>query len=943
MADQRLVTFIKNSLEKGLGRTEIEQALVQKGWSGVQVSEAFAQAQATAASGTAKAVAAASSGKTLYVILGVLLILFVAVGAAIVFWPSGDTGCSSSRDCSSGYDCVAGECVVSAEEDTTSTRTTTTTTTTTEEEPECYFDSDCDDGYECSEDYTCEIATTTSTSTSTSNATSADPNYLIDYVKLSYVSMSTISFSVNVSNDEDTSTNDDIYLSCYVVDNVTYNSANNLTSLGLNKESGPDGLDSNVRTCGAEINGTLLYSTLLDKSPIKFTVNTTIDYYDDVTETDEEDNSLITYFEVFEENITFSLPSIVCSTDSGCSSILNSSYVCTSGYCAGVVETATLSEDCSALTCESPYVCSSSNVCVECVADTDCTSGACDTITNTCVECDENADCTSGACDIATNICVSATSTIACDDSVDNDGDGLIDYRSGCDTDANGLIDYVCGTYDTAQNHNEGYTSYGEVDSTGACNENWYNLVDNNYFDRTVLCGIDEDLDGSVINKDDGCLSALDISESLSVECSVDGDCGDGYKCVSSVCEIAETCDDSVDNDGDTYVDCLDSDCDGSDGCEYGTEVTCDDSVDNDGDSKTDTEDSDCYECVSNSECGGDVCVDNYCVPLYEEVSCVSDSDGDEYYSSGYVVDSNGYYWGDVCLSTESELSSIDLNYDSATGYDYLFEGICSSSKYYRKVYDGIACFGVVSYSYCYKNDDITGDYATTNTFSAYTSSTLSDDPLVNDEDMVDSCANLYGYRDENYLLEFYSSSSIVYQKIYSCAYGCEDGVCCEDSICSNNLNAACNDLEDNDDDGLIDYSGACNVIVSVGDYGILTSKFELFSCAELFLESGVDLEVTESNYLTQCKALCKQKTTDALIEAGWTTEDDLDGFYEENVYYARDKGCFEVYDDSEEGTVSTIPTGKKLGAAELEQNIFRRILNFVIESNPVIDLFRKN
>ena len=936
MADQRLVTFIKNSLEKGLGRTEIEQALVQKGWSGVQVSEAFAQAQATAASGTAKAVAAASSGKTLYVILGVLLILFVAVGAAIVFWPSGDTGCSSSRDCSSGYDCVAGECVVSAEEDTTSTRTTTTTTTTTEEEPECYFDSDCDDGYECSEDYTCEIATTTSTSTSSSNATSADPNYLIDYVKLSYVSMSTISFSVNVSNDEDTSTNDDIYLSCYVVDNVTYNSANNLTSLGLNKESGPDGLDSNVRTCGAEINGTLLYSTLLDKSPIKFTVNTTVDYYDNITETDEEDNSLVTSFEVFEEDMTFVLPSIVCSTDSGCATLLNSSYECSSGYCAAVVETATLSEDCSALTCVSPYVCSDDNVCVECDDDTDCTSGVCSD-DNVCVECFEDSNCDNGY-ECSENVCV--LDSEVCDNLVDDNADSGIDYYGGCEiADGDDTIDYVCGCIDSSVQFPASITDYEYFGNYITCSSGYEygcGLVENDYdilkFED-LTCGTGEDIEGTYYGADEQCV----------LGCTKDSDCTSGV-CEEFVCGavVAEDCSNTIDDDGDSYIDCLDSDCDGSDGCEYGTEVTCDDSVDNDGDSKTDTEDSDCYECVSNSECGGDVCVDNYCVPLYEEVSCVSDSDGDEYYSSGYVVDSNGYYWGDVCLSTESELSSIDLNYDSATGYDYLFEGICSSSKYYRKVYDGIACFGVVSYSYCYKNDDITGDYATTNTFSAYTSSTLSDDPLVNDEDMVDSCANLYGYRDENYLLEFYSSSSIVYQKIYSCAYGCEDGVCCEDSICSNNLNAACNDLEDNDDDGLIDYSGACNVIVSVGDYGILTSKFELFSCAELFLESGVDLEVTESNYLTQCKALCKQKTTDALIEAGWTTEDDLDGFYEENVYYARDKGCFEVYDDSEEGTVSTIPTGKKLGAAELEQNIFRRILNFVIESNPVIDLFRK-
>ena len=43
-------------------------------------------------------------------------------------------------------------------------------------------------------------------------------------------------------------------------------------------------------------------------------------------------------------------------------------------------------------------------------------------------------------------------------------------------------------------------------------------------------------------------------------------------------------CTDGLDNDGDGFIDCLDSDCNGVSGCEFGPEATCDDGIDNDGD-----------------------------------------------------------------------------------------------------------------------------------------------------------------------------------------------------------------------------------------------------------------------------------------------------------------------------------------------------------------------
>jgi len=810
LSDPRLVAFVRNSLQKGLGRTEIEQALAQKGWTGVQVSEAFADAQSTAASSTSKTIAAASSGKTLYIILGVLMILFVAVGIAIVFWPTGDTDeCSSSRDCGSGYDCIGGECILSVDEEPS---TRTTTTTVEEEEPECYFDSDCDDSYECSEDYTCELEETTTTTTTT--ATSADPNYLIDYVKFDYVTTSFLSLKVNVSNDEDASTTDKMYLGCYVTDNVTSE-----TYLGLNKEGTPDGLDSIVRTCGVEINGTLLYSTLLDKSPIKFTVNTTVDYYDNITETDEEDNSLVTSFEVFEEDMTFVLSSIVCSTDTGCATLLNSSYECSSnGYCAAVVETATLSEDCSALTCESPYVCSSSNVCVECDDDTDCTSGVCSD-DNVCVECFEDSNCDDGYECSSSNVCVIESEV--CDNLIDDNADSEIDYYGGCEiADGDDTIDYVCGCIDSSVQFPASITDYEYFGNYITCSSGYEygcGLVENDYdileFED-LTCGTGSDIEGTYYGADEQCV----------LECTKDSDCTSGI-CEEFVCVavVAEDCSNTIDDDGDGYADSLDSDC---------------------------------YECTSDSDCG----------------------------------DSSQYCESNICIDKTS------CN---------VFDSPCRP----------FACDKTNKYCYieCSSNDE---------------------------------CANGYSC----------SSGECVVEEEVDC--DCEDGYYCteEGGEC---IVTKCNDGKDNDGDGDIDYSGvvsfsdgtyiSCKDDVGASVYSKYVEDFRLsyendemhylegnlgYTCYDEFFEKMDAWLITYSDYTvsTACKSFCE-----IFYEVYYDTcnEEFSSEFPVSCTYYEEDSVCEDINTNAERSISS-------VRAAELEQNIFMRILNFVIESNPVIDLFRK-
>ena len=267
--------------------------------------------------------------------------------------------------------------------------------------------------------------------------------------------------------------------------------------------------------------------------------------------------------------------------------------------------------------------------------------------------------------------------------------------------------------------------------------------------------------------------------------------------------------------------------------------------------------------------------------------------------------------------------------------------------------------YSVINYEYGYGNDDVDADYATANTLSAYTSSTLSDDPLSNEELMVDSCASIYPGGDDDYLLEFYTSSSNVYQKIYKCAYGCVDGVCCEDSDCSNNLNTKCNDGEDNDGDGEIDYSGvvsfsdgtyiSCKDDVGASVYSKYVEDFRLsyendemhylegnlgYTCYDEFFEKMDAWLITYSDYTvsTACKSFCE-----IFYEVYYDTcnEEFSSEFPVSCTYYEEDSVCEDINTNAERSISS-------VRAAELEQNIFMRILNFVIESNPVIDLFRK-
>ncbi|HIH14789.1 MAG TPA: hypothetical protein HA360_05225 [Nanoarchaeota archaeon] len=265
---------------------------------------------------------------------------------------------------------------------------------------------------------------------------------------------------------------------------------------------------------------------------------------------------------------------------------------------------------------------------------------------------DGNVDCDDSDC-ATDSVCVASIEDVCtdvlpgCADGVDNDGDGESDlddsecsswadeeFGIDCTVDADcevtescdvGVCVEICpdGFFDnTFYNSNEeGNYSHNDYDGDGdvfcldadeICHEtdggkNYtlagistglaYYTNTNVPYDYEDSCVTDADHMNQAKNSSDTlreyyCEDILVRYEAVACTCENDA-------CVSEEVSL-EDCDNSVDDDGDTLVDCLDDDCIDDSDCESVLVVSeaedCADNIDNDGDGTIDCDDSDCEE-----------------------------------------------------------------------------------------------------------------------------------------------------------------------------------------------------------------------------------------------------------------------------------------------------------------------------------------------------------
>jgi len=548
----------------------------------------------------------------------------------------------------------------------------------------------------------------------------------------------------------------------------------------------------------------------------------------------------------------------------------SSSGTGTSG--SGTSDTGTTASVCDDVTCsDSSFVCYESTGVCGCDSDTDCFEGE---------YCDEDL---SGYC----------VELEICDDNIDNDLDGLIDSTGGCDINGDGIINFVCGCY----NPELGFSLYSD------CNEE--NAID---CIATLNCDTEGDypeIYGCFDSNIDMLVPEYNCVNNLGIYYGADSDCE----------EVADVED---------VVECDESDCGG-----YSCQVdgSCYDFCDEVGDKCAEgyecSENGICVEeaCTQDSDCTSGVCEEFVCVECFEDSNCVD----------GYECSEN------VCV-IESEVCDnlVDDNADS--GIDYY--GGCEIADgddtidYVCGCIDSSVQFPARSTDYEYF-----GNYIPCSSGYEYGCGLVENDyDILKFEDLTcgtgEDIEGTYYGADEQCVLECTKDSD--------CTSGvCEEFVCVEEEeedvelICSNVLpecadgvdndedgktdledeectdweaeesgviveededdevifERACNDLDDNDADGKIDYYGVC-------EYLNPSFLSKIVSCSEL-------VDVSDYSYLSDMYYDCKDEC------------DDLDG---ETTMF--DIGCNSPSYISEKNIGIEI-----VGETDLEELIWKEIL----------------
>lgn len=317
--------------------------------------------------------------------------------------------------------------------------------------------------------------------------------------------------------------------------------------------------------------------------------------------------------------------------------------------------------------------------------------------------------------------------TYQCNDGIDNDGDGLIDYPSdpGCtsatdNSEVNIIATYQCN--DGVDNDGDGLVDFPQDPGcSSATDNNEFNLPPTVY---QCNDGVDNDGDGLVdFPQDPGCSSATDNSE---------------FNVTTTY-----QCNDGVDNDSDGLVDYpADPGCSSAtDNSEYNVTTTyqCNDGVDNDSDGEIDyPDDPGCTSNTDNSEYNSS----SGNAPEVE-VDSATNIDEDSAELNG-TVDGNGssttawFEWGtSTSVNNDTSHVSVGSGFDdfsrTITGLDsdetYYFR-ICASNSY------GSDCSNTLHFTTDDNNGNGNGDEPTANTSSAI--------------NITSTSANLRGYVDPN-------------------------------------------------------------------------------------------------------------------------------------------------------------------------------------------------
>jgi len=203
---------------------------------------------------------------------------------------------------------------------------------------------------------------------------------------------------------------------------------------------------------------------------------------------------------------------------------------------------------------------------------------------------DGNIDCADSDC---TGQTLCEYPEVSCSDGFDNDGDGAID---GADSDCQGGC-VPTGTPETVCN---------------GVDDDCDTLIDEDYVTTPTNCGVGECAASGQIecqggSEVDTCTPGAPGTEGPAGDATctdtLDNDCDGTTDAMDSGCTGApqEICNNGIDDDGDTLVDCDDLlDCSNDPACNLPTVENCSNGIDDDGDGLIDCADSDC---IGNAAC----------------------------------------------------------------------------------------------------------------------------------------------------------------------------------------------------------------------------------------------------------------------------------------------------------------------------------------------------